>query len=52
MAASGDPRKLPVDSQQATNFVHFEIPYLYRWEYGEENLLNESVASIGTHHRL
>lgn len=46
MTASGDPRKLPVDSQQATNFVHFEIPYLYRWEYGEENLLKESVAQL------
>ncbi|HWC53525.1 MAG TPA: aminotransferase class III-fold pyridoxal phosphate-dependent enzyme [Chitinophagaceae bacterium] len=46
MSVSGDPRKLPVDSQQATNFVHFEIPYLYRWEYGEENLLKESVAQL------
>src|SRR6185295_10357576 len=27
MAASGDPRKLPVDSQQAPNFVHFDLPY-------------------------
>ncbi|MEO6637285.1 MAG: aminotransferase class III-fold pyridoxal phosphate-dependent enzyme, partial [Ginsengibacter sp.] len=46
MAASGDPRKLPVDSQQAPNFVHFDLPYLYRWEYGEENLLKESVAQL------
>jgi len=47
MTASGDPRRLPVDSQQAPNFVHFELPYLYRWEYGgEENLLKESVASL------
>ena len=46
MAASGDPRKLPVDSQQPTNFVHFDLPYLYRWEYGEENLLKESVAGL------
>lgn len=46
MTASGDPRKLSVDSQQATNFVHFEIPYLYRWEYGEENLLKESIAQL------
>ena len=46
MAASGDPRKLPVDSQQPSNFVHFDLPYLYRWEYGEENLLKESVASL------
>ncbi len=46
MTASGDPRKLPVDSQQATNFVHFDLPYLYRWEYGEENLLKESIAQL------
>src|ERR1035437_1853369 len=46
MTASGDPRKLPVDSQQPTNFVHFDLPYLYRWEYGEENLLKESVAGL------
>jgi len=46
MTASGDPRKLPVDSQQAPNFVHFDLPYLYRWEYGEENLLKETVAQF------
>ncbi|MDB5193869.1 MAG: aminotransferase class III-fold pyridoxal phosphate-dependent enzyme [Segetibacter sp.] len=46
MTASGDPRKLPVDSQQAPNFVHFDLPYAYRWEYGEENLLKESIASL------
>jgi taurine---2-oxoglutarate transaminase len=46
MAASGDPRKLPVDSQQAPNFVHFDLPIAYRWEYGEENLLKETVASL------
>jgi len=46
MAASGDPRRLPVDAQQAPNFVHFDLPYLYRWEYGEENLLKESVAQL------
>jgi taurine--2-oxoglutarate transaminase len=46
MTASGDPRKLPVDSQQAPNFVHFDLPYKYRWEYGEDNLLKESVASL------
>ena len=32
--------------QQAPNFVHFDLPYLYRWEYGEENLLKESIASL------
>jgi taurine---2-oxoglutarate transaminase len=46
MSASGDPRRLPMDAQQSPNFVHFDLPYLYRWEYGEENLLNESVASL------
>jgi taurine---2-oxoglutarate transaminase len=46
MSASGDPRRLPVDAQQAPNFVHFDLPYLYRWEYGEENLLKESVGSL------
>ena len=46
MTASGDPRKLPADSQQAPNFVHFDLPYSYRWEYGEENLLKQVVASL------
>jgi taurine--2-oxoglutarate transaminase len=39
-------RKLPVDAQQSPNFVHFDLPYLYRWEYGEENLLKEAVAQF------
>lgn len=46
MSASGDPRRLPMDTQQAPNFVHFDLPYAYRWEYGEENLLKEAVASL------
>ncbi|MBC7947960.1 MAG: aminotransferase class III-fold pyridoxal phosphate-dependent enzyme [Chitinophagaceae bacterium] len=46
MSASGDPRKIPMDGQQAPNFVHFDLPYLYRWEYGEENLLKETVAAL------
>lgn len=46
MSASGDPRRLPMDAQQSPNFVHFDLPYLYRWEFGEENLLKESVASL------
>jgi len=46
ISASGDPRRLPVDAQQSPNFVHFDLPYLYRWEYGAENLLKESVASL------
>jgi taurine--2-oxoglutarate transaminase len=46
MTASGDPRKLAVDSQQATNFVHFDLPIAYRWEYGEENHLKEAVKQL------
>jgi taurine---2-oxoglutarate transaminase len=46
MTASGDPRKLPVDSQQAPNFVHFDLSYSYRWEYGEENLLKDAIAGL------
>lgn len=46
ISAGGDPRKLPMDSQQAPNFVHFDLPYKYRWEYGEDNLLKESVSSL------
>ncbi|MDE1192656.1 MAG: aminotransferase class III-fold pyridoxal phosphate-dependent enzyme [Arachidicoccus sp.] len=44
MSASGDPRKLPVDAQQAPNFIHFDIPHAYRFDYGEENLLKEAVS--------
>jgi taurine---2-oxoglutarate transaminase len=46
MSAGGDPRKLAADSQQAPNFVHFDIPIAYRWEYGEENLLKESIKNL------
>lgn len=46
ISASGDPRRIPVDAQQAPNFVHFDLPYAYRWEYGEENMLKESVAQL------
>ena len=46
ISASGDPRRIPVDAQQAPNFVHFDLPYFYRWEYGEENLLKEAVAQL------
>jgi taurine--2-oxoglutarate transaminase len=46
MSAGGDPRKLPADAQQAPNFVHFDLPYLYRWPYGEESFLTESVAQL------
>jgi taurine---2-oxoglutarate transaminase len=46
MTASGDPRKLPVDNQQAPNFVHFDLPIAYRWEYGSENFLKDAVESL------
>ena len=46
ISASGDPRRIAVDAQQAPNFVHFDLPYLYRWEYGEDNMLKESVAQL------
>jgi taurine--2-oxoglutarate transaminase len=46
MSASGDPRRIPVDAQQAPNFVHFDLPYLYRWGYGEDALLRESVSQL------
>ncbi|MEO6721195.1 MAG: aminotransferase class III-fold pyridoxal phosphate-dependent enzyme [Ferruginibacter sp.] len=46
MAASGDPRKLPVDSQQSPNFVHFDLPYAYRYRYGAENLLQDSIEQL------
>lgn len=46
ISATGDPRKLAVDAQQAPNFVHFDLPYLYRWQYGEDALLKDSVAQL------
>src|SRR4030095_10813600 len=46
MTAGGDPRKLASDAQQAPNFVHFDIPILYRWEYGEENLFKDAIANL------
>jgi taurine---2-oxoglutarate transaminase len=46
ISASGDPRRLPVDAQQAPNFVHFDLPYAYRYEQGEEALLKDSVAQL------
>jgi len=46
ISASGDPRKIPIDVQQAPNFVHFDLPYFYRWEYGEENLLKDAVTQL------
>lgn len=46
MAASGDPRRLPADAQQAPNFVHFDLAYAYRYPHGEANLLNDSIAQL------
>jgi taurine---2-oxoglutarate transaminase len=46
IAASGDPRRLPVDAQQPPNFVHFDLPYAYRYEHGEKALLKDSVAQL------
>lgn len=46
MSAGGDPRKLAADSQQSPNFVHFDLPIAYRWEYGEENHLKEAVKNL------
>lgn len=46
ISASGDPRRIPVDAQQAPNFVHFDLPYLFRWEYGEETFLKETVSNL------
>lgn len=46
-SAGGDPRKLSVDSQQAPNFVHFDVPYFYRSPFSDEqSLLKESVAQL------
>lgn len=46
LSASGDPRKIPADAQQAPNFVHFDLPYLYRWPHGEDSFLKETVAQL------
>jgi taurine--2-oxoglutarate transaminase len=46
ISASGDPRRLPVDAQQAPNFVHFDLPYAYRYEQGEEALLKDSIEQL------
>jgi len=46
-SAGGDPRKLPVDAQQAPNFIHFDIPTLYRSPFADENiLLTESLLQL------
>ena len=45
MSAGGDPRKLPIDAQQAPNFVHVEIPYAYR-SPGYEGWEQECFAQL------
>lgn len=46
LAAGGDPRKLAADAQQAPNFIHIDIPILYRWKYSEDDLLQDSVDQL------
>lgn len=46
ISASGDPRRLAVDAQQAPNFVHFDLPYAYRYEHGEKALLKDSIIQL------
>jgi taurine---2-oxoglutarate transaminase len=46
MSAGGDPRKIPADAQQAPNFLHIDIPYLYRWPHDEASLLTDSIAQL------
>lgn len=46
ISAGGDPRKLPMDEQQAPNFVHFDLPYAYRWPHGADNFLSENLAQL------
>src|ERR671912_596957 len=46
ISASGDPRRIPVDAQQAPNFVHFDLPYAYRYEHGGEAMLKDAVESL------
>ncbi len=37
MSAGGDPRKHPIDSQAAPNFIHVENPYSYRCPWGSNS---------------
>lgn len=46
-SAGGDPRKLTVDTQQAPNFVHFDIPNTYRSPFSDEHqTLNASIEQL------
>jgi taurine--2-oxoglutarate transaminase len=46
VSASGDPRRIAVDAQQAPNFVHFDLPHAYRYEHGPENLLKDAMGQL------
>jgi len=46
ISASGDPRRIAFDAQRAPGFVHFDLAHSYRYEYGKEALLNDSVAQL------
>ena len=46
ISASGDPRRIAFDAQRAPGFVHFDLAHAYRYEYGEEALLQDSVAQL------
>ncbi|RYY27484.1 MAG: aminotransferase class III-fold pyridoxal phosphate-dependent enzyme [Chitinophagaceae bacterium] len=43
ISAGGDPRRFAVDAQQAPNFIHIDIPTLYRWKYSEADLLEDCI---------
>ncbi|MDQ3021593.1 MAG: aminotransferase class III-fold pyridoxal phosphate-dependent enzyme [Bacteroidota bacterium] len=46
-SVGGDPRKFPVDSQQAPNFVHVENPYFYRcpWNSNTPEECSENASA-------
>ena len=46
ISASGDPRRIAFDAQRAPGFVHFDLAHAYRYEYGEEALLKDSVEQL------
>lgn len=46
--AGGDPRKLPVDSQQSPNFVHVENPFFYRCPWNSST--PEECAEMAAEH--
>ena len=46
ISASGDPRRIAFDAQRAPGFVHFDLAHSYRYEYGDEALLNDSVEQL------